>query len=92
MERLSGAEMLIRSLEEEGVEFVMRTKVHNPYYSRKRKCDELIPMFEYEGALEHRRLGEASCLLIDAKKMFDLMVAKYKEFGVTMYTPQGSRS
>jgi aminoglycoside 3-N-acetyltransferase len=68
----------------------VKTKVHNPEWSKKRKCDELIPLFEQEGALIHTKLGKANCLLIDAKKMFDVMITNYKEKGVTMYTPQGS--
>lgn len=75
----------------DGNEFVMRTKVHNPAFSKKRKCDSLIPMFEYEGAMVKTKLGQADCLLFDSRKMLDIMIEKYEGFGVTMYTPRGSK-
>lgn len=68
----------------------MKTKVHNPEWSKKRKCDALIPMFEEEGVLTFEQLGNAKCLLLDAKKMLAVMIRQYEEQGVTMYTPQGS--
>jgi aminoglycoside 3-N-acetyltransferase len=79
-----------RVVDANGEERMMNTKVHNPEYSAKRRCDELIPVFEQEGVLKKVTLGKASCLLLDAKKMFDVMLNLYHERGVTMYTPQGS--
>jgi aminoglycoside 3-N-acetyltransferase len=73
-----------------GVETTLKTKVHNPEQSKKRKCDGLIPLFEKEGVLEHVKIGKANCLLVDAKGMFDVMLEQYKKNGVTMYTPEGS--
>ncbi|MCC5923100.1 MAG: AAC(3) family N-acetyltransferase [Crocinitomicaceae bacterium] len=68
----------------------MKTKVHNPEWSKKRKCDELIPLFQVERALTIEQLGNAKCLLLDAHKMLEVMIRLYEKQGVTMYTPQGS--
>ena len=69
---------------------LMETYVHNPEQSKKRKCDELIPMFKKHGVLKNVTIGNANCLLLDAKKMFELMIDEYNSNGVTMYTPAGS--
>lgn len=74
----------------EGNRQKVKTKVHNPEYSKKRKCDDLIPLFEKEGALEQKMLGEANTLVVDAKRFLDVMVEQYEKHGVTMYTPKGS--
>ncbi len=68
----------------------MKTKVHNPEQSKKRKCDGLIPLFEAEGVLIHSTIGNAKCMLVDAEGMFESMKKHYFENGVTMYTPNGS--
>lgn len=68
----------------------MKTLVHNPEQSKKRKCDGLIPLFEEKGVLKKVKIGKANSLLVDAKGMFDLMIEEYKKNGVTMYTPKGS--
>lgn len=68
----------------------VKIKVHDPSWSKKRKCDDLIPMFEEEGALEKVKIGQAETLFIDAKKFFDTMIKMYHEKGITMYTPKGS--
>ncbi|MGB0932930.1 MAG: AAC(3) family N-acetyltransferase [Lishizhenia sp.] len=68
----------------------VETKVHNPEYSKKRKCDDLIPMFEREGVAKRVKVGDAESLLFDAKGMLDVMLERYKREGVTMYTPKGS--
>lgn len=68
----------------------MQTRVHNPEQSVKRKCDELIPLFEQKGVLSHVVIGEAKTLLIQAKEMYDCMLEEYENNGVTMYTPKGS--
>ncbi len=76
-------------MEDNSVQY-MKTKVHNPQQSKKRKCDALIPMFELEGVLKHVSFGNAKCLLVDAAGMFECMKKHYYENGVTMYTPKGS--
>jgi aminoglycoside 3-N-acetyltransferase len=77
-------------IDESGNERRMKTKVHNPIWSKKRKCDELIPIFEEQGVLKKVNIGKASTLLIDAKKMLSVMIQEYESKGITMYTPKGS--
>lgn len=77
-------------IDEKGETHQVKTKVHNPEWSKKRKCDDLIPMFESEGALEKCKIGEADTLFVDAQKFFYTMVQAYEKNGVTMYTPKGS--
>ncbi len=67
----------------------MQTKVHNPEFSMRRKCDDLVPFFQQAGILQKTKLGRADCLLLDAKGMFDVMLKGYQEKGITMYTPKG---
>lgn len=81
-----------KMLDAQGNEHTMQTKVHNPVYSKKRMCNELIPIFENEGVLMHGKIGEADTLILCAKTMHETMVKQYIENGVTMYTPYGSRS
>jgi len=69
---------------------LVKTKVHNPIYSKKRKCDDLIAMFVQDGAMQKVKIGEAETLLVDAKKFLESMIKNYKGKGVTMYTPNGS--
>lgn len=80
----------VEVIDDSGNHFKVKTRVHNPEYSKKRKCDDLIPMFESEGALKRCRVGSADTLMVDAKRFFDVMVEQYEENGVTMYTPEGS--
>ncbi len=65
-------------------------KVHNPEQSAKRRCDELLPLFEAKGVMKRSTIGEAQTLVFDAAKMFNVMIEEYEENGVTMYTPTGS--
>lgn len=65
----------------------VKTKVHNPEYSKKRKCDDLIPLFLKENVCAKVKVGNADSYLFDAKKMFNSMVRNYSEKGITMYTP-----
>lgn len=84
-------EFEMKIIDEKGDLFLKQIKVHNPEYSQKRKCDELIPMFHKEGVLIKTIIGNAPTLLIDANKMRSVMLKKYREAGVTMYTPQGEK-
>ena len=68
----------------------MKTYVHNPDQSKKRKCDQLIPSFEKAGFLKRVKIGNAPSLILDASKMYHHMLKEYKDKGVTMYTPFGS--
>lgn len=76
-------------LDTEGNKQTMQTKVHNPVYSKKRRCNDLIPHFEEAGFLKRFKLGLAGCMLIDAGAMHAWMVENYRSKGITMYTPQG---
>jgi len=77
-------------LDEHGDMHTVKTKVHNPVWSAKRKCDELIPMFIEKGVLTEGKIGEAKTLLFDAHLMLQVMIDQYKTKGITMYTPFGS--
>lgn len=74
----------------DGSEQEVQTRVHNPEWSEKRRCDELIPVFKEAGVLKDAQFGDAHVLILDAKAMLDTMIALYHAKGVTMYTPQGS--
>lgn len=75
---------------ETGGEKTVHTKAHNPEWSAKRRCDELIPLFEKRGVLQKVTIGNAPTLLVDARKMLEVMISEYEQRGVTMYTPNGS--
>ena len=75
----------------EGKELLITTKVHNPVYSKKRRCDELLPMFLREGVYREVYIGKAKTLVFDAKKMFEVMVSAFTDRGVTMYNPNGNK-
>ena len=81
----------LRVLDYEGKPMEVTTKVHNPEYSKKRRCDELLPMFLREGVYREVYIGQAKTLVFDAKKMFDVMVKAFNERGVTMYKPEVTR-
>lgn len=76
-------------IDEQGVSHQVKTKVHNPVWSSKRKCDQLLPMFKSENVYLDGKLGNANTLLFDGQLMFDVMLKAFKERGVTMYHPQG---
>lgn len=77
-------------INERGERVAMRTKCHDPKWSKKRKCNDLTPLFTRAGFLKETRIGEARVLIIKAKEMHDWMVKNYIENGVTMYTPNGN--
>lgn len=76
-------------VDEQGNTHRVKTRVHNPEFSRRRRCDELLPLFEREGAAKKIRIGEAEAWLFDGQKMFATMLDAYREKGITMYTPHG---
>lgn len=80
----------VKMIDESGKEHLMKTKVHNPEYSVKRKCSELAPIFEKENVLVKGKIGEADAMLINASTMHETMLRYYYERGVTMYTPYGT--
>ena len=84
-------EFKLRVCDYEGNEMIVATKVHNPEYSKKRRCDELLPLFLREGVYREVYIGKAKTLVFDAKKMFDVMVTAFTDRGITMYNPEGTR-
>lgn len=76
-------------IDHDGKKLSMQTKVHDPVYSKKRRCNDLMPYFEKAGFLKHFKIGKANCMLIEADKMHEWMVENYKTKGITMYTPNG---
>lgn len=77
-------------IDENGVIHNIKTKVHDPEWSKKRMCDDLIPMFIKEGVLKKVKVGQAESLLVDAKGFLSVMIEQYQNNGITMYTPKGS--
>jgi len=75
---------------ESGEEVQIKTKVHNPEWSAKRRCDELISLFKEAGVVSESVFGNAATLVFEAQQMRDVMIRLYEEKGVTMYTPGGS--
>lgn len=78
-------------IRENGERVPVSVKVHNPEQSAKRKCDELLPLFEAKGVMHYATLGKAQTLVFDAAKMLEVMLAEYRANGVTMYTPAGAK-
>ena len=79
----------VRLVDVDGKEHVIKTKVHNPEFSARRKCDQLIPMFVQQGVVIFGQLGKAPTMCFDAHKMREVMLKQYRDHGVTMYTPKG---
>jgi len=79
----------VKIKDEKGEVHIVSTKAHKPVYSKKRKCNDLIPMFIDHGVCKKVKIGNAESYLFDAKKMLDLMLEKYKSEKITMYTPKG---
>lgn len=79
----------VKMIDESGKVMFMKTKVHDPAYSMKRRANELVPLFEKEGILKHGMVGDAPVTLIDAKGLLEVMIRSYYERGITMYTPLG---
>lgn len=74
--------------DEEGNIHEQELRVHNPEMSARRRCDELIPLFEAAGVMTHGTLGNAPVLVADAAGMLATMLVLYEEKGITMYTPE----
>jgi len=81
-------QFLVKVRDEVGVERMVETKSHDPAISKKRRCNELEPAFLQDGVAVKFKIGDADCMIIDAEKMHNWLMQKYKE-GITMYTPFG---
>ena len=78
--------------DENGKKHSVKTKVHNPEWSKKRKCDELLPLFKKRGVYTDSSIGNAKTLVFDAQKMLEVMKDEFLTNGVTMYHPKGKSS
>lgn len=79
----------VEIIDPQGEKHAVKTKVHNKEFSKKRKCDDLIPLFMKEGAMKKVQIEKAEALVVDAKKFLQIMIDAYEKDGVTMYTPEG---
>lgn len=79
----------VKMRDEQGIVHTMKTKVHDPVFSQKRRPDELMALFEREGIVQHGMVGEATANLIGAKELLEVMIRNYHQHNVTMYTPLG---
>ena len=79
----------VKIILENAEQTIVQTKVHNPEQSAKRRCDGLIPLFKDRDVLRECKVGEARTLVVDAKRLLEVMIKEYKTRGVTMYTPEG---
>lgn len=76
-------------IDENGKTLVMKTKVHNPVFSKKRKCNDFIKPFTDAGFMTSFKIGLANCYCIEADKLHKWMIENYTLKGITLYTPQG---
>ena len=76
-------------IDESGKALIMKTKVHNPVFSKKRKCNDFIKPFTDAGFMTSFKIGLANCYCIEADKLNNWMIENYKLKGITLYTPQG---
>ncbi len=51
-------------IDEDGRHHATKTRVHNPDFSKRRRCDELLPLFERETAARKIKIGEAETTAI----------------------------
>lgn len=80
----------VEVIDPHGKKHVVKTKVHNPEYSKKRMCDDLIPLFISEGVMKKTKIGQANALIAEARPFLAVMIKHYQQSGITMYTPFGS--
>ncbi|HET8963737.1 MAG TPA: hypothetical protein VFM99_07565, partial [Chitinophagales bacterium] len=78
----------VKMINEKGEWCTMKTKVHDPVFSQKRRPDDLIPLFQKDGIMKPGKIGEASANLVLAKGLLETMTKLYQQ-NITMYTPFG---
>lgn len=76
-------------IDHKGIKHKVKTKAHDPKWSKKRKCQALFPHFKQAGFLQEGALGKASVYVITAAEMHKWMLDNYYQHGITMYTPHG---
>jgi aminoglycoside 3-N-acetyltransferase len=77
-------EFELEVIDENGKQLKMRSKVHNPEMSKRRRCNDMEEPFLKAGVMKKFNIGQAVCYLIDAAKMHHWLVENYGE-GVTIY-------
>jgi len=75
-------------IDEYGKNQTMTTKVHDPLFSKQRRCNDLKESFIAAGFVKEFKLGIANCLVVEADKMHEWLIENYKK-GITIYTPFG---
>lgn len=78
-------------IDENGARHEVKTRIHNPDFSRRRNCDVLLPIFEGEGIARKTKIGEADTWIFFSKPFFESIVRHYHEDGITVYTPHGEK-
>lgn len=76
-------------INESGKTLVMKTKVHNPFFSKKRKCNDFIKPFTNARFMTSFKIGLANCYCIESDKLHKWMIENYTLKGISLYTPQG---
>jgi len=66
--------------------------VHNPVWSKKRKCDMLIPYFIEKDACQEVKIANASTLIFDSRRMYEAMIEGFEKERISMYFPSGEIS
>jgi aminoglycoside 3-N-acetyltransferase len=84
------SEFLAGVEDENGFMKTMLTKVHNPEWSKKRKCNDFKVHFEKAGFLKHFKIGNANCMLIDANRMHHWLVNNYNSKEISLYNSKGN--
>lgn len=63
--------------------------IHDPLYSKQRKCDELMYIFEEGVDYNKGKIGDAECLLFFADKLQEKLLSFYYK-NITIYNPNGN--
>ena len=77
-----------RMIDESGNAQAMTTNVHDPVFSKQRKCNEFKEPFLTNGIAREFKLGLANCMVIEANRMHAWLIESYYK-GITIYTPHG---
>lgn len=80
----------VKVRDEVGIERLVETKSHDPVMSKKRRPNDLEDAFIKDGVAIKFKIENADCMIIDAEKMYNWQMEKYKQ-GITMYTPFGGQ-
>lgn len=78
-----------RLIDYEGKEHKVPLKIHDSNTSKKRKCDDLEHFFNDDKIMKKGKIGDAYCMIFNAKKLNNRMIELYNE-GITIYNPTPS--